>query len=109
MEEPQDVTAGRVLDLLFPRRGEPSHIHYHINAGGMAVAAAVLAAVVMLVINVMQGRDISRQSNTIDKMEIAQREAIDKMEAKYERMQDHLSAIYAQAPHLKPQPEKQPQ
>lgn len=106
MDEQQDAATGRVLDLLFPHRGEPGHIHYHINASGMGVVAAVLVAIVMLVINVMQGRDIVRHDASIEKMEAVQRAANDKMEMKYERMQDHLSAIYAQAPHLKPQPEK---
>lgn len=72
------------VDRLAHMRDNTSNSTVTISAGGVGVWAAVTACLVMLAINTVLALmflDLSR---------------------KYDRMQDHLSAVYMMAPHLKP-------
>lgn len=60
----------------------------NLNAGGWGVWISVTCVIVLAVMN---------NSNQV---------TITRLEQKYERMQDYLNSIYAQAPHLKPKEEK---
>lgn len=79
--------------------GQPSHSGgnstINVNAGGWGVAISVAACGLMLAINIMQLVDRARQDSEIRELRAADR-----------RHDDHLSAIYMMAPHLKP---KEPQ
>lgn len=66
-----------------------------VNAGGWGVAIAVAACGLMLAINIMQLVDRARQDSEIRELRAADR-----------RHDDYLSAIYMQAPHLRPKEEK---
>ena len=68
-----------------------------VQAGGLGVMIATGACVLMLAINVMQLVDRMRQDNEIRELRAADR-----------RHDDYLSAIYMQAPHLRPKEEKKP-
>lgn len=66
------------------RDGSQNVSHINIAAGGVGVWAAVTCCAVMLSLNMVLALmflDLNR---------------------KYDRMQDHLSAVYMMAPHLKP-------
>lgn len=68
--------------------GTQNNATWNVNAGGVGVWLCVTASAVMFSLTVVLGVlfiDLSR---------------------KYDRMQDHLSAIYMMAPQLKPQDEK---
>lgn len=65
-----------------------------VQAGGIGVMLAVGACGLMLAINVMQLVDRARLDSEIRELRAADR-----------RHDDYLSAIYAQAPHLKPKEE----
>lgn len=62
--------------------------HVTINAGGIGVAVALIACALMLGFNLSLQAILASHDRKID------------------RMQDHLSAIYMQAPHLRPPPGK---
>lgn len=70
-----------------------------VNAGGIGVWACLTACIMMLAMVMIGGMWMSREFNRID------REMTDRREG-MERMQTYLSAIYAQAPHLKPKEEE---
>lgn len=61
-----------------------SYGNIHFDTGGMAIWISFTLTCVLAAVNIMQLANIT------------------KLESKYERMQDYLNAIYAQAPHLKP-------
>lgn len=65
-----------------------------IQAGGIGVMLAVGACVLMLAINIMQLVDRTRQDSEIRELRAADR-----------RHDDYLSAIYMQAPQLRPKEE----
>lgn len=76
------VTELKAFRNLSPESGNATSVT--ISAGGMGVWIATTACLMMLVLNIalaMLYLDLSR---------------------KYDRMQDHLSAIYMMAPQLKP-------
>lgn len=73
------------------------------NMGGAGVWMATTAALVMFAVNVMQSRQIDQQTATISEINRRVDSTNSELNRKYERMQDYLNAIYAQAPHLKPQ------
>lgn len=66
-----------------------------LDAGGAGVWIAVTCVVVLAFMNVMQITTILRIESKYDNLE-----------DKYNRTQDYLNAIYAQAPQLKPKEEK---
>ena len=70
-----------------------------VNAGGVGVWACLTACIMMISMMLIGGMWMSREFNRID------REMTDRREG-MERMQTYLSAIYAQAPHLKPKEEE---
>lgn len=76
------VTELKAFRNLSPESGNVTQ--FTVNAGGIGVWLCVTACTVMFVLTVVVGMlflDLSR---------------------KYDRMQDHLSAIYMMAPQLKP-------
>ena len=66
-----------------------------IQAGGIGVMLAVGACVLMLAINVMQLVDRARLDSEIRELRAADKDH-----------DNHLSAIYMMAPHLKPEEKK---
>lgn len=70
-----------------PPRGDNTAT-IHVNAGGLGLWAAVTCAVVCGALTVVLAAGFLF------------------LAFKYDRMQDYLNAIYAQAPHLRPKEEK---
>lgn len=71
------------------RAGNSNRSTISINAGGIGVWVATTACAVMLACNVFLAALVIEHSRRLD------------------RLEDYLSAIYMQAPHLKPQEKKQ--
>jgi uncharacterized protein with von Willebrand factor type A (vWA) domain len=90
MDETDIATLIRSIDKLndtVERRNTGASIGNSVinfNASGVVVWISLSCVAVLIVMNLMQGATIT------------------KLETKYDRMQDYLNAIYAQAPHLKP-------
>lgn len=83
MGEPQDVIADRLLEMLVPGRNSAnSTITVHHDGKGTWIA--VTACLVMLAVNIFLAVLVIDHSRKIDDLG------------------DYLSAIYMQAPHLKP-------
>lgn len=100
MGEPQDVTADRIVrDLLMPYARNDSNATINVNAGGIGVWIAAACCAVMLASGLIAAFWVSREFTRLDRENDARRE-----EAM--RMQSYLSAIYVQAPHLKPSSEE---
>ena len=76
----------RDLDAILPRSASKSEIN--INTGGVAVWVALAMFAFMAGLNWSLNAQLSDQNRKID------------------RMQEHLSAIYMLAPHLKPETTK---
>lgn len=79
--------------------GQQSVSSITIDAGSIGVWIAATACLVMLAALVVGGLWMSRELNRIDVTMSERKEEAD-------RMQTYLSAIYAQAPHLKPKDEE---
>lgn len=83
MGDPQDVIADRLLEMLVPGRNSAnSTITVHHDGKGTWIA--VTACLVMLAVNIFLAVLVIDHSRKIDDLG------------------DYLSAIYMQAPHLKP-------
>lgn len=65
-------------------RGWGGSSNVTINAGGVGVAVSLMCVVILVVISIFQNIESAQMSR------------------KYDRMQDHLSAIYMMAPQLRP-------
>ena len=76
----------RDLDTILPRNASKSEIN--INAGGIAVWIALAMFAFMAGLNWSLNAQLTDQNRKID------------------RMQEHLSAIYVLAPHLRPEAPK---
>ena len=76
----------RDLDTILPRNASKSEIN--INTGGIAVWVALAMFAFMAGLNWSLNAQLTDQNRKID------------------RMQEHLSAIYMMAPHLKPEVKK---
>lgn len=81
------------------RAGNQNVSHVQIAAGGIGVWLATTACMVMLATLLMGAMWGSREFARIDKELLERKE-------EGQRMQSYLSAIYVQAPSLKPQEEK---
>lgn len=79
--------------------GQQSVSSITVDAGGVGVWIASTACMVMLGVLIVGGLWMSRELNRIDVTMSERKEEAD-------RMQTYLSAIYAQAPHLKPKDEE---
>lgn len=88
MEEPQDVIANRLLEMLIPGRNS-SNATITVNAGGFGVWVAVTCCIVMLSCNIFLAVIVMDHSRQISDLK------------------DYLSAIYMQAPYLKPSEKKE--
>ena len=76
----------RDLDTILPRNASKSEIN--INTGGVAMWVALAMFAFMAGLNWSLNAQLTDQNRKID------------------RMQEHLSAIYTMAPHLKPEVKK---
>lgn len=76
----------RDLDAILPRNASKSEIN--INTGGVAMWVALAMFAFMAGLNWSLNAQLTDQNRKID------------------RMQEHLSAIYMMAPHLKPEVKK---
>ena len=97
MEEPNNMVAERIVrDLI----GSPSNsnVTFSVNAGGAGLWIAATCCVVMLSVMAVAGLWLSREFQRIDTVMADHEEKID-------RAQTYLSAIYAQAPQLRPSEE----
>ena len=84
--EPVETAVDRLqkeLDRLLPRNSNNAKVE--INAGGVGVWIASTACAIMVAVSLMLGMWVLALS------------------AKVDRLEDYLAAIYAQAPHLKPE------
>jgi hypothetical protein len=91
------VTELKAFRNLSPESGNATSVT--ISAGGVGVWIATTACLVMLAVLLVGGLWMSRELNRIDVTMSERKEEAD-------RMQTYLSAIYAQAPHLKPKDEE---
>ena len=83
----------RDLDTILPRNASKSEIN--INTGGIAVWVALAMFAFMAGLNwSLNGRLASQDIRAAEQ------------DRKIDRMQEHLSAIYMMAPHLKPEVKK---
>lgn len=97
MGEPQEVIADRILEMLVPRSTSNSTITVHHDGKGtwIAVTACLVMLAVVIVGTAIGSVWLSREFARVDK-------ELNERKEEGQRMQSYLSAIYVQAPQLKP-------
>lgn len=98
MGDPQEVIADRILEMLVPPRNASSStitVHHDGKGTWIAVTACLVMLAVVIVGTAIASVWMAREFARIDK-------ELNERKEEGQRMQSYLSAIYVQAPQLKP-------
>lgn len=98
MGDPQDVIQDRLLEMLMPGRNSSNStitVHHDGKGTWIAVTACLVMLAVVMVGTAIASVWLSREFARVDK-------ELNERKEEGQRMQSYLSAIYVQAPQLKP-------